>query len=364
MHMKHLWILTLLAAIVVAGCGSGSGSSGTGESTGTTGKTGEGGSTGSQALTGAGSSFVNPAMSMWAFEYQKANAGLTINYQPVGSGAGIAQLKAGTVDFACSDVAMSDKEIGEMPGPVTQFPLISGCVVVAYNLPGVENGLKLSGDVVADIFMGKITKWNDPRIAGQNAGMTLPDMAISVAHRSDGSGTTYIFTDYLSAVSPAWNAGPGKGKSIEWPAGVGGKGNDGVAGLIKQSPGAIGYVELAYAIQTKLNYGPLKNKAGNYVEPTLESTSAAANAAADALKADIRTSIVDTAAADGYPISGFVYVILPQTPKDAAKGKALMDFLKWVLGPGQDMAKKLQYAPLPEPVTKLNETLMSEVKTQ
>lgn len=355
--MKKLWILALLAGLVLAGCGSG-------DTSGTTGTEGTSGTSGGAAvtLTGAGSSFVNPAMSKWAYQYHNDHSDVTINYQPVGSGAGIAQLKAGTVDFACSDVAMSDKEMGEMPGPVTQFPVISGCVVVAYNIPGVQNGLKLSGDVIADIFLGKIKKWNDPRITSQNAGMTLPDTAISVAHRSDGSGTSYIFTDYLSSVSPEWESKVGKGKSPAWPAGVGGKGNDGVAGVIKQSPGTIGYVELAYALQTKLTFGPIKNKSGNYVDATLESTTAAANAAVDALKTDIRTSIVNSAAPDAYPIAGFTYAIMPKNPKDAAKTKALMEYMTWVLGAGQDMAKELQYGPLPETVASLDKEAMAEVK--
>jgi phosphate transport system substrate-binding protein len=361
--MKTIWILPLLAGLVLAGCSSdGGGTAGTSGAPGTTGTPGANGA--SATLNGAGSSFVNPAMQKWAYQYHADNSGVSINYQSVGSGAGIAQLQAGTVDFACSDVAMSDKEIGEMSGPVAQFPLIAGCVAVAYNVPGVQNGLKLSGDVIADIFLGKIKKWNDPRIAGQNPGMTLPDTAISVAHRSDGSGTTYIFTDYLSAVSPEWNSKVGKGKSVEWPVGVGGKGSEGVSGVIKQSPGTIGYVELAYALETKMNYGPIKNKSGNYVDPTLESTSAAANAAADALKADIRTSIVDSSAADAYPIAGFTYAIMPKNPKDAAKSEALVAYLKWVLGPGQDMAKELHYAPLPATVAGVNEGILAEVKPQ
>ena len=341
-------------AIFAAGCGS-SNSSGTVETP---------GSGAAVTLNGAGSTFVYPAMSKWAYAYGDANKGVTINYQSVGSGAGISQYQAGTVDFAASDKPLSDEELKEMPGPTVQFPVTAGCEVLAYNLPGVENGLKLSEDVVADIFLGKIKTWNDPRIVSQNAGLNIPATPITVAHRSDGSGTTYVFTDYLSSVSPAWKAGPGKGKTVNWPVGVGAKGNEGVAGLVKQTPGGIGYVELAYAVQTKLNYGPLRNKSGNYVMPSLESTTAAANAAADALKADVRSSIVNGAGKDTYPIAAFVYMIVAKEPKDAAKGKALNDFVKWVLDEGQSMAAELQYAPLPEAVVAMNTaTLGGEATT-
>lgn len=354
MRMMKNWTLALVVGLVFAGgCGD--------SSTGGSGGTG-GGST--IALTGAGSTFVNPAMSKWTYAYQEANKGVTINYQSVGSGAGIAQVKAGTVDFGASDVAMTDKELADLPAPVVQFPVIAGSEVLAYNLPGIQNGLKLSGDVIADMYLGKITKWNDPRIAEQNAGMQLPDLAITIVHRSDASGTSFIFTDYLSTVSQDWAKGPSKGKTVNWPAGVAGKGNEGVAGLVKQTPGAIGYVELAYAIQTKLSYGPIKNKSGNYVDPSIDSTTAAANAAMDLLKADIRTSIVDTSAPDGYPIAGFTYVIIPKTPKDPAKAKVMLDFFKWALGPGQDMAKTLNYAPLPKSIADLNASTLSTVTTK
>ncbi|HVT13488.1 MAG TPA: phosphate ABC transporter substrate-binding protein PstS [Fimbriimonadaceae bacterium] len=356
------WILALtLAAFVAVGCGSDNKTSDTSTTTNGGSSTSSTGGGNAVALTGAGSTFVYPAMSKWTAAYQQANPGVTINYQPVGSGAGIGQLKAGTVDFAASDVAMSDKELSEMPGPVVQVPMISGCVTIAYNLPGIQSGLKLSGDVIADIYLGKITKWNDPRITGQNPGVNLPDTPISVAYRSDGSGTTYIFTDYLSTISPEWKAKPGKGKTIAWPVGSGQKGNAGVAGLVKQSVGGIGYIELAYAVQTKMTYAQVRNKSGKYVEATIDSTSAAANAAVDALKADIRTSIVDTSAPEGYPIAGFTYALVEKAPKDAAKGKAVVDFLNWVLGPGQDMAKELQYAPLPPSVVDLNKTALQAV---
>ncbi|MBS1726100.1 MAG: phosphate ABC transporter substrate-binding protein PstS [Armatimonadetes bacterium] len=346
------------AAVAMTGCGpSDSGSNATSTTGGTTAKgTGE-----SVALNGAGSSFVYPAMSAWIFQYQKDNPGITINYQSVGSGAGIAQYKAGTVDFGASDAPLSDKELADMPSPTVQIPVVSGCEVLAYNLPDVKEGLKLSSDVLADMYLGKITKWNDPKIASQNPELKLPDTAITIAHRSDGSGTTYVFTDYLSAVSPEWKSGPGMGKTVNWPVGIGGKGNDGVAGLIKQTPGCIGYVELAYAVQAKLTYGPLKNKSGEYVMPSVESTSASANAAADALKKDIRVSIVDGASKDAYPICGMTYVLMSKAPKDKAKAKATLDFIEWALGPGQKMSAGLQYGALPDSVVELNKTALSEV---
>ena len=346
MRREIVLIAGAAALALLAGCGC-SGTSGPGNTA------TNGGST-SVAITGAGSTFVNPAMSKWAYTYGEQHPGTTINYQSVGSGAGIAQYKAGTVDFGATDAPLSDKDLAEMPTPTIHVPVVSGCVVLAYNVPGIGNGLKLSGDVIADIFLGKIKKWNDPRIASQNADLKLPSTPIAVAHRSDGSGTSYIFTDYLCAVSPEWKAGPGLGKTVNWPTGVGGKGNEGVAGLVKQTPGGVGYVEFAYAIQAKLSYGPVKNKSGEYVQPSIESTSAAANAAADKLKLDVRTSIVDGDAMDAYPIVGFTYVLLSKEPKDAAKSQAVIDFLTWALGEGQKTSAELQYGPLPQSIADLN----------
>ncbi len=314
-------------------------------------------------ITGAGSTFVMPAMSKWTYAYSQANPNAAVNYQSVGSGAGIAQYKAGTVDFGATDAPLSDKEQAEMPIPTLHIPVTAGCEVLAYNLAGINNGLKLSGDVIADIYLHKISLWNDPRIAQQNVGMNLPAAPITVTHRSDGSGTTYVFTDYLSSISPEWKAGPGLGKSVNWPVGIGGKGNEGVAGLIKQTPGAIGYIELAYAVQTKLTYGPIRNKSGNYVEATIPSTTAAAEAAVSRMKQDIRVSIVNGETKDAYPIAGFTYVLVAKTPKDASKGKAVVDFIKWVLGPGQEMATQLQYAPLPKAVLDLNAAALESISS-
>lgn len=313
-------------------------------------------------LTGAGSTFVNPVMSKWAYAYPEAHPGVSINYQSVGSGAGIAQLKAGTVDFAASDVPLTDDQIAEMEMNVVQIPIIGGAVALAYHLPGAPSGLKLSGDVVADIFLGKITTWNDPRLARLNPEVSLPATPITVVHRSDGSGTSYIFTDYLSAVSREWNQGPGTGKSVNWPTGVGGKGTEGVAGMIKQTPGSIGFVELSYAIETKMPYARVQNRSGAFVTPTVASTAAAADAFLDALHADLRTSIVNTSTAEGYPISGFTYALIDRHPKRSAK--LLVDFLTWILGPGQSMAKALQYTPLSPRMIKLDLLALRQVEVR
>lgn len=310
-------------------------------------------------LTAAGSTFVNPIMSKWAYAYPEVRPGVSINYQSVGSAAGIAQLKAGTVDFAASDVPLTDAQIAEMEMDVVQIPIIGGSVVLAYNLPGAPSGLKLSGDAVADIFLGKLTAWNDPRLARLNPGVSLPAEPITVVHRSDGSGTGYIFTDYLSAVSPEWSRGPGRGKSVNWPIGVGGKGTEGVAGMIKQTPGAIGFVELSYALETHMPYARIENRSGAFVNPTVASTAAAANGYLDALHADLRTSIVNTPTPDGYPIAGFTYALVDRRPKRAAR--LLVGFLTWVLGPGQAMAKSLHYTALSPSVVELDLLALRQV---
>jgi phosphate transport system substrate-binding protein len=303
-------------------------------------------------------------MSTWAYAYQQAHPGVTINYQAKGSGAGISQYKEGTVDFGASDAPLSDSDLKSMPTPTVQFPVVAGGTALAYNLPDIASGLKLSDDVLADMFLGKIKSWNDPRIVALNADLKLPSTAITVCHRSDGSGTTYIFTDYLCAVSPAWKSGPGMGKTVNWPTGNGGTGNDGVASDVKSTPGAIGYVELAYAIQTKMTYAALKNKSGNFVSPSVESTAAAVAAAADTLKKDVRSSIVNEDGKDSYPIAGMTYVILSKTPKDKAKAASIVDFMKWVLGDGQNASKTLQYAPLPKPITDLGQSAIAEIQTK
>ncbi len=311
-------------------------------------------------ITGAGSTFVNPAMSKWAFAYHEKNPNITINYQSVGSGKGISQYQQGTVDFGATDAPLSDKDAATMPAPTLNLPIVSGAVAIAYNAPGVTD-LKLSPEVLADIFLGKIKTWNDPKIAADNAGAKLPATNITVCHRSDGSGTTFIFTDYLSTISADWKAGPGTNKSPNWPVGVGGKGSEGVAGLVKSTPGGIGYVELAYAIQTKMDFASLKNAAGKFIKPSPEATTAAADGFLGDMKNDIRKSIVNSPAPDAYPIAGFTYILVSTKPANADKSKAMIDFLKWCMADGQAMAKELQYAPLSPAIVELNSKALEGV---
>ena len=311
-------------------------------------------------LNGAGATFPYPIYLKWFSNYAE-QTGVKINYGSVGSGAGIRQLSEGTVDFGASDGPMSDEELAAAKGgPVMHFPSVLGAVVITYNLPDVTVPLTLTGEIIGDIFLGKITKWNDPRIAAENSGVTLPAQDILVVHRSDGSGTTYIFTDYLTAVSAAWKAGPGKGKSVSWPVGLGGKGNEGVSGSVKQTPGTIGYVELAYAKQNRLPSARVKNASGAAVEPTIESITAAAEGAMSQLgkDSDYRVSIVNAAGASAYPISSFTWLLVYQNQADGVKGKKLVDFMRWMYGAGQQSAASLDYAPLPSALaTQLAERL-------
>ena len=302
------------------------------------------------ALTGAGATFPNPLYSKWFSEYA-TKTGVRINYQPIGSGGGIRQLSENTVDFGATDAPMSDEELGKArSGAILHVPTALGAVVVTYNLPTITAPLNLSGDVIAAIFQGQVTRWNDVRIAALNNGVALPATDILVVHRSDGSGTSFVFTDYLSKVSAAWAKAPGKGKDVQWPVGLGAKGNEGVAGQVKQSPGAIGYIELAYASQNKLPTAHVKNVQGEFVAPSIASVTAAAAGASSALPAttDYRISIVNAPGAGVYPIASFTWIILYQKQADAAKGKLLVDFLKWALTDGQAMEAPLDYAPLPE----------------
>ena len=307
-----------------------------------------GGSLGAQDLNGAGATFPYPIYSKWFADYATAT-GVRINYQSIGSGGGIRQLTEGTVDFGASDAPMSDAELAKMKSPVLHFPTVLGAVVITYNIPGITKAIRLTGPVVADIFAGRITKWNDARIASLNNGLKLPSSDILVVHRSDGSGTTYIFSDYLSSVSPTWAQSPGKGKELAWPVGLGGKGNEGVAGQVKQTPGAIGYVELAYAKQNSLQFADLQNASGEFITPTIASVTTAAAAAAAKLppSSDYRLSIVNAAGKGAYPISSFTFLLVYQTQPDAAKGKKLVDFLRWYLRKGEKSAASLDYAPLP-----------------
>jgi phosphate transport system substrate-binding protein len=300
-------------------------------------------------LTGAGATFPYPLYSKWFSEYANV-AGVKINYQSIGSGGGIRQLSEQTVDFGASDSPMSDEELAKAKGgPILHIPTVLGAVVITYNLPGVTTALELTPQIIADIFSGRITKWSDTRITSINPTAKLPGSDILVVHRSDGSGTSYIFTDYLSKAVPAWSKSVGKGKEVKWPAGLGAKGNEGVAGQVKQTPGAIGYVELAYANQNKLPIAAVKNNSGKFVVASVPAVTAAAAATAKALPAntDYRISIVDAPGADSYPISSFTWILVYQHQQDAVKGKKLVDFLNWALTQGEAEASSLDYAPLP-----------------
>jgi len=312
------------------------------------------------ALTGAGATFPYPIYSKWFSDYA-ARTGVKINYQSIGSGGGIRQLAEGTVDFGATDSPMKDEEMASAKGgPILHVPTVMGAVVATYNVPGVSQPLKLTGEVLADIFLGRIRQWDDARLAALNPDVTLPNREILVVHRSDGSGTTYIFTDYLSAVSPAWKSGPGTGKEVQWPAGLGAKGNEGVAGQVKQTPGSIGYVELAYAKQNRLPFASMRNASGEYVQPTIESVTAAAAGVAQQLpeSTDYRISIVNAPGKGAYPIASFTWIILYQNQADAEKGQKLLDFLRWALREGGSSAAALDYAPLPaEMVARLEQRL-------
>ncbi len=312
-------------------------------------------------VTGAGATFPYPLYSKWFYEYSNSHPGVNFNYQSIGSGGGIRQITAGTVDFGASDAPMTDEEMAKLPGPILHVPTAIGAVTVVYNVPGAAGGLKLAQDVLVDIYLGKIRKWNDPRIASLNPGVRLPGADIVVATRSDGSGTTDIFTNYLSTVSIEWRAKVGRGKSIRWPVGLGGKGNEGVAGVVKQTPGAIGYVELAYAKQNRMAMAALKNREGTFVLPSIESTSAAAAGAAKTMPADFRVSLVDAPGKDSYGICGMTWLLVYKNQKDPAKGKALVSFLKWAIRDGQKIGPTLDYAPLPKPVVEMVDRTLKQI---
>jgi phosphate transport system substrate-binding protein len=296
-------------------------------------------------INGAGATFPYPIYSKWFDEYAKVDDSVRFNYQSIGSGGGQKQILARTVDFGASDGPMSDENLAKASGKLLHIPTVAGAVAVTYNLPG-DRKLKLDGLTIVDIFRGKITKWNDARIAGQNPGVELPDIDIVVVHRSDGSGTTYIFTDYLSAISRPWQEESGKGTAVSWPVGLGGKGNEGVAGQVKQTPGAIGYVELIYALQNKLSFADIKNTEGKYISPSLDSITAAIAAAK--VPDDFRFSMVNASGDDAYPIAGTTWLLVYQTQKDPTKGKKIVEFLNWALTKGEEMAPSLDYAPLPK----------------
>lgn len=298
-------------------------------------------------LNAAGATFPYPIYAKWFTTYHQMHPDVEINYQAIGSGGGIAQLKAGTVDFGASDMPLDNSKVKEIPISFVQLPTVLGSVVPAYNVPGVSAELKFTPQVLAGIYLGEITNWNDKQIAAANPGMKLPDKSIVVIHRSDGSGTTFVFTDYLSKVSPEWKSRVGSNTSVHWPVGLGGKGNDGVAGLIRQMDGGFGYVELIYALQNHINYGSVQNASGNFVKASLESTTQAA-AGAKMTGSDFRVSITNPSGKDAYPISTFTYLLIPTQWKDQGKKTAVVDFLSWMLDQGQGMTTGLDYAPLPE----------------
>ena len=319
------------------------------------------GTSGSVNLQGAGATFPNPLYQKWLSEFSKLHPNIRIDYQSIGSGGGIKQIQSQTVDFGASDAPMTDSELKSAPGELIHIPTVLGAVVVTYNLEGVSTPLRFSPDVIADIFLGKITKWNDPRIKADNAEVNLAAADITVVHRADASGTSFVFTDYLSKVSVDWKDKVGADKSPKWPVGQGGKGNEGVTGQIKQQPNTIGYVELAYAVQNKLPAALIKNAGGKFVAASIDGVTAAAAAAAATTPDDLRVSITNANGADVYPISSYTYILAYKDQRDAAKGKALVDFLWWGIHDGESFARDLQYAPLPAEIVKRAEAKINSI---
>jgi len=315
-----------------------------------------------EQINGAGATFPYPIYSKWFSDYNKLHPDVEINYQSIGSGGGIRQLNNQTVFFGATDGPMTPDQMQGAPGRILHLPTVLGAVVPIYNIPGVDAPLKFSGTLLADIILGKVTKWNDPAIAGPNPGVKLPSTDITVAHRSDGSGTTYIFVDYLSKVSPEFKSKVGVATSVNWPVGVGGKGNEGVAGLVKQTPGSIGYVELIYAKQNNIDYGSVKNMEGEFVAASLDSVTAAAAVAAKQMPPDFRVSITNAPGKGVYPISSFTWLLFYENPKDKPKARTMVDFMKWALSDGQKAASDLGYAPLPSEVVALEMEALKKIK--
>lgn len=312
-------------------------------------------------LNAAGATFPYPIYSKWFSEFHNAHSDIQINYQSIGSGGGIQQLKAGTVDFGASDMPLDDEKLKDMGKPIIQLPTVMGSVVPAYNVAGISGEIKFTPEALAGIFLGQIKKWNDKALAEANPGVNLPDQDIVVVHRSDGSGTTFVWTDYLSKVSPEWKSGVGSSTSVKWPTGIGGKGNEQVAGLVRQQPGAIGYVELIYALQNNIPFGPVKNAAGNFVKASLQSTSAAA-ASVKNMPDDFRISITNAEGKNAYPISSFTYLLIPTQWQDQTKKNAVVTFLNWMLDQGQSMVEPLNYAPLPKQVVQKEKAKIKELQ--
>jgi phosphate transport system substrate-binding protein len=314
-----------------------------------------------QNITGAGATFPNPIYSRWFSEYSSSHPGVKINYQSVGSGAGIRQVSTKTVDFGASDGPMSDQQLGESKIKLFHFPTVMGAVVPVYNVPGVGSDLKFSGEVIADIYLGHITNWNDPRLKKDNPGVNFPDHTILPIYRSEGSGTTYIFTDFLSKVSPEFSQKIGKNTSVRWPGGIGQKGNEGVAGMVRNSPYTFGYVELIYAVQNNMSYGVVKNAAGKFVKASVETVTNAAGSVKQ-MPDDFRVSITNAPGADSYPISSFTWLLIPIKSDDPAKGKVLHDFLLWMLDHGESEAASMTYAPLPRNVVEKERGAINYIK--
>ena len=315
-----------------------------------------------QNLTGAGATFPYPIYSKWFSEYKQQNPSVSINYQSIGSGGGIQQVTSGTVDFGAADVPMTDDQLAKAKVKVMALPTVLGAVVPVYNIPGVNKELNFSGDVIADIYLGKIANWNDPRIVKDNPGVSLPNNAILPVYRSEGSGTTFIFTDYLSKVSPDFKSKVGAGAAVRWPTGIGQKGNEGVAGMVRQTPNTFGYVELIYAQQNKMSFGTVKNSSGKFVKASTAGVTAAAASAAKTMPADYRVSITNAAGPDAYPISSFTWLLIPTHAPDAAKTKALVGFLNWMLDHGESEAASLSYAPLPPQVQEMVRKSVTTIK--
>jgi len=339
--------LITIAALLLAACGGNEKTSTTGTAAGSAPAAAQGKVV---AINGAGATFPYPIYSKWFDEYSKTHPNVRVNYQSIGSGGGIKQLSAQTVFFGASDMPMTDQQLKDAPHPILHFPTVLGGVVPIYNIPGVTAQLHFSGPTLANVYLGKITKWNDKQIAAENPGVALPATDIAVVHRSDGSGTTFIFCDFLSKTSPEFKQKVGASTSVQWPAGVGAKGNEGVSGLVQQTPGAVGYVELIYSLQNKIPFGAVRNKAGEYVTATLDSVTAAAAGAAAHMPDDFRVSITDADGKDAYPISSFTWMLFYEKPSDKERAKIMTDFLKWALSDGQQFATNLRYAPLPKSV--------------
>ena len=359
--MKTLLSLSaagIALSFALVGCG---GKSATTDAGGSTAGAPSAGAQSDMKLSAAGATFPEPVYSKWFADYN-AKTGVKVNYQAIGSGAGIKQLKNNTVDFAGSDAPLDAKGMKEMPSEVAQLPSVGGAVVVAYNLPDAPAALKMSGQNIADIFLGKITNWNDAALKASNPGVNLPDLKINTVHRSDGSGTTNIFTTYLSQVSPEWKDKIGKGKTVSWVGGIGGKGNDGVTAAIKQGSGGIGYVELAYAMQNKLPVASVQNAAGNFVAPSVETTTNAIEGALPMVQKDITAPISNAPGAQSYPISALTYLLVYKQGKKPETTKATVEFLKWAMTDGQSAAAALDYAPLPKALVDINEKAIAQLK--